>query len=303
VKEKMSAENPIFLNNKDQPLTSARRWNSERLWKFLVVTLLCVIAFFMLLPFLWLISSSLKLEQRVFLFPPQWIPDPIRWANYLEALTYKPFFLYLRNTMIIVIINEIAIISSSSICGYALARIPFPGRNFWFGVVVVVMMIPYFVLMVPTFIMLSRIGWVNTYLPLTVPYFFGGGAFNVFLFRQFFRTIPTDLSDAARIDGCGEFDIYRRIIMPLSKPAIIVVAIFTFLNTWNSFIEPLLYINNPNMFTVALGLANFRGDPTAYIQWNLLMAASTTMTIPVILIFFAGQRYFIQGVVMSGIKA
>lgn len=299
----MSAENPIFMNNKDQPLTSARRWNSERVWKFLVVTLLCVIAFFMLLPFLWLISSSLKLEQRVFLFPPQWIPDPIRWANYLEALTYKPFFLYLRNTMIIVIINEIAIISSSSICGYALARIPFPGRNFWFGVVVVVMMIPYFVLMVPTFIMLSRIGWVNTYLPLTVPYFFGGGAFNVFLFRQFFRTIPTDLSDAARIDGCGEFDIYRRIIMPLSKPAIIVVAIFTFLNTWNSFIEPLLYINNPNMFTVALGLANFRGDPTAYIQWNLLMAASTTMTIPVILIFFAGQRYFIQGVVMSGIKA
>jgi len=299
----MSAENPVFLNNQDQPLTSARRWNSERLWKFLVVTLLCVIAFFMLLPFLWLISSSLKLEQRVFLFPPQWIPDPIRWVNYLEALTYKPFFLYLRNTMIIVIINEIAIISSSSICGYALARIPFPGRNFWFGVVVVVMMIPYFVLMVPTFIMLSRIGWVNTYLPLTVPYFFGGGAFNVFLFRQFFRTIPTDLSDAARIDGCGEFDIYRRIIMPLSKPAIIVVAIFTFLNTWNSFIEPLLYINNPNMFTVALGLANFRGDPTAYIQWNLLMAASTTMTIPVILIFFAGQRYFIQGVVMSGIKA
>jgi ABC-type glycerol-3-phosphate transport system permease component len=299
----MSAENPVFLNNQDQPLTSSRQLNSERLWKFLVITLLCVVAFFMLLPFLWLISSSLKLEQRVFLFPPQWIPDPIRWVNYLEALTYKPFFLYLRNTMIIVIFNEIAIISTSSICGYALARIPFPGRNFWFGVVVVVMMIPYFVIMVPTFIMLSRIGWVNTYLPLTVPYFFGGGAFNVFLFRQFFRTIPTDLSDAARIDGCGEFGIYWRIIMPLSKPAIIVVAIFTFLNAWNSFIEPLLYINDPNMFTVALGLANFRGDPTAYIQWNLLMAASASMTIPVILIYFAGQRYFIQGVVMSGIKA
>jgi multiple sugar transport system permease protein len=299
----MRADSPAFPKKQNQPLVPSRRWNSERLWKFLVVTLLCVIAFFMLLPFLWLISSSLKLEQRVFLFPPQWIPDPIRWVNYLEALTYKPFFLYLRNTMIIVILNEIAIISSSSICGYALARIQFPWRNFWFGVVVVVMMIPYFVLMVPTFIMLSHIGWVNTYLPLTVPYFFGGGAFNVFLFRQFFRTIPTDLSDAARIDGCGEFDIYRRIIMPLSKPAIIVVAIFTFLNTWNSFIEPLLYINNPNMFTVALGLAYFRGDPTAYIQWNLLMAASTSMTIPVVLIFFAGQRYFIQGVVMSGIKA
>jgi ABC-type glycerol-3-phosphate transport system permease component len=262
-----------------------------------------VVAFFMLVPFLWLISSSLKLEQRVFLFPPQWIPNPIRWVNYLESLTYKPFFLYLRNTMIIVILNEIAIVTTSSICGYALARIPFPGRDFWFAVVVVIMMVPYFVIMVPTFIMLSRLGWVNTYLPLTVPYFFGGGAFNIFLFRQFFRTIPSDLSDAARIDGCGEFDIYRRIIMPLSKPAIVVVAIFTFLNAWNSFIEPLLYINDPNMFTVALGLANFRGDPTAYVKWNLMMAASSSMTIPVVLIFFAGQRYFIQGVVMSGLKA
>jgi ABC-type glycerol-3-phosphate transport system permease component len=299
----MRAENLAIPKKCIQPMTPDRRWNSERVWKIFVIIALCVIAFFMLLPFLWLISSSLKLEQRVFLFPPQWIPNPARWVNYVEALTKKPFFLYLRNTMIIVILNEIAIISSSSICGYALARIQFPWRNFWFGVVIVVMMIPYFVLMVPTFIMLSRIGWVNTYLPLTVPYFFGGNAFNIFLFRQFFRTIPTDLSDAARIDGCGEFDIYRRIIMPLSKPAIIVVAIFTFLNTWNSFIEPLLYINNPNMFTVALGLAYFRGDPTAYIQWNLLMAASTAMTIPVVLIFFAGQRYFIQGVVMSGIKA
>jgi ABC-type glycerol-3-phosphate transport system permease component len=299
----MSAENPVFMSKQEQSSIPGGRFNSERLWKFLVVAILCVVAFFMLVPFLWLISSSLKLEQRVFLFPPQWIPNPIRWVNYLESLTYKPFFLYLRNTMIIVILNEIAIVTTSSLCGYALARIPFPGRNFWFAVVVVIMMVPYFVIMVPTFIMLSRIGWVNTYLPLTVPYFFGGGAFNIFLFRQFFRTIPADLSDAARIDGCGEFDIYRRIIMPLSKPAIVVVAIFTFLNAWNSFIEPLLYINDPNMFTVALGLANFRGDPTAYVKWNLMMAASSSMTIPVVLIFFAGQRYFIQGVVMSGIKA
>jgi ABC-type glycerol-3-phosphate transport system permease component len=283
-------------------LAGKRYRNTERLWRIVIIIILCVVAVLMIMPFLWLISSSLKLEQRVFLFPPQWIPNPIRWVNYLEALTYKPFFLYLRNTLFIVILNEIAIVSSSSLCGYSLARIPFPGRNFCFWVVIAVMMIPYFVLMVPTFIMLSKLGWVNTYLPLTVPYFFGGGAFNIFLFRQFFRTIPIDLSDAARIDGCGEFGIYWRIIMPLSKPAIVVVAIFTFLNAWNSFIEPLLYINNPNMFTVALGLANFRGDPTAYIQWNLLMAASSSMTIPVILIFFAGQRYFIQGVVMSGIK-
>jgi multiple sugar transport system permease protein len=274
----------------------------QKIWKFLVILILCVVAFLMLVPFLWLVSSSLKLEQRVFLSPPQWIPDPVRWENYAEALTNKPFHLYLRNTMVIVILNEIAIIFTSSLSAYSLARIQFPGRNFWFGVVVAAMMVPYFVLMVPTFVMLSRIGWVNTYLPLTVPFFFGGGAFNIFLFRQFFRTIPNDLSDAARIDGCGEFGIYWRIIMPLSTPSIVSVGIFTFLNSWNDFIAPLLYINNPNMFTVALGLANFRGDPSTYIHWNLLMAASTAMTLPVVLIFFLGQRYFIQGVVMSGLK-
>lgn len=288
--------------SKDHLLAGKHPWNTDRLWKFLIIIILCVVAFLMLVPFLWLISSSLKLEQRVFLFPPQWIPDPVRWMNYVDALTNKPFHLYLRNTLFIVILNEIAVIFTSSLCAYSIARIQFPGRDFLFSVVIAVMMVPYFVLMVPTFVMLTRIGWMNTYLPLTVPFFFGGGAFNIFLFRQFFRTIPNDLSDAARIDGCDEFGIYWRIMMPLAKPAIVAVGIFTFLNSWNDFIAPLLYINNPNMFTVALGLANFRGDPSTYIHWNLLMAASAAMTIPVVLIFFVGQRYFIQGVVMSGIK-
>ncbi len=274
--------------------------DGERWWRLLVLLLLLSIAVAMLLPFLWLVSSSLKLEQRVFQYPPQWIPDPIRWINYYEALTVKPFHIYLKNTMFIAVLNQVAILLTASFCAYGFARIEFPGRDFWFGVVLATMMLPYFVVMVPHFVIFSRLGWVDTFLPLTVPFFFGGGAFNIFLFRQFFRSLPKELSDAARIDGCSEFDIYWRIILPLSTPALITVSIFTFLYTWNDFIGPLLYLSSPDNHTVALGLSAFRGVMRN--QWHLLMAASTAMTLPVIILFFFLQRYFIRGVVMSGLK-
>ncbi|MBI1881161.1 MAG: carbohydrate ABC transporter permease [Chloroflexi bacterium] len=254
----------------------------------------------MLMPFIWLVSSSLKLEQRVFQFPPQWIPDPIRWMNFYDALTAKPFHIYLKNTMLIAALNQVAILLAASFCAYGFARIEFPGRDFWFGVVLATMMLPYFVVMVPQFVMFTRLGWVDTFLPLTVPFFFGGGAFNIFLFRQFFRSLPKELTDAARIDGCSEFDIYWRIMLPLSKPALITVAIFTFLFTWNDFIGPLLYLSSPEKLTVALGLSAFRGVMRT--QWNLLMAATVAMTLPVVILFFFLQRYFIRGVVMSGLK-
>jgi ABC-type glycerol-3-phosphate transport system permease component len=275
-------------------LTDGEIW-----WRLFVWLLLLAIAVVMIMPLLWLVSSSLKPEQRVFQFPPEWIPDPIRWMNYYDALTLKPFHLYLKNTMFIAALNQVAILLGASFCAYGFARIEFPGRNFWFSVVLATMMIPYFAVMVPQFVMFSRLGWMDTFLPLTVPFFFGGGAFNIFLFRQFFRSLPTELSDAARIDGCSEFGIYWRIMLPLSKPALITVAIFTFLFSWNDFIGPLLYINTPEKFTVALGLAAFRGLAT---KWNLVMAASTAMTLPVIVLFFFLQRYFIRGVVMSGLK-
>jgi ABC-type glycerol-3-phosphate transport system permease component len=204
------------------------------------------------------------------------------------------------NTMIIVTLNMIAIVGSASLCAYGFARIKFPGRDFWFAIVLATMMVPYFVLMIPQFIIFSRLGWVNTFLPLTVPFFFGGGAFNIFLLRQFFRTRPNELSDAARIDGCSELGIYWRIIMPLAKPALATVAIFTFLFSWNDFIGPLLYLSSPENFTVAIGLATFRSVMRT--RWDLLMAASTAMILPVVLLFFFAQRYFIQGIVMSGIK-
>jgi multiple sugar transport system permease protein len=267
-------------------------------------------AIIMLLPLTWMVSSSLKVEQRVFQFPPTLIPDPVRFQNYPDALTYKPFGVYLRNTAFLVLMNELAIVLASSFCGYGFARIKFPGRDLWFGLVLATLMVPYVVLMVPLFVIFSRLHWIDTFLPLTIPFFFGGGAFNVFLMRQFFRTIPEELADAARIDGCNEFTIYWRIMMPLAKPALITVAIFTFLGTWNDFTGPLLYINSPDKFTLAVGLANFRvsfgggmgGTTGGRSRWDLLMAFATTMTAPVIAVFFLAQRYFVKGVVLTGLK-
>jgi multiple sugar transport system permease protein len=271
--------------------------------RMVIFTTLLIGAVIMIAPFAFLISSSLKIETQTFAFPIQWIPNPIRWMNYVDALTQKPFFLYFRNTMIIVILNQIAVLATSSLCGYGFARIEFPGRNFWFGIALATMMLPYYVTMVPQFIMFSKVGWMDGYLPLTFPYFFGGGAFNIFLFRQFFRTIPEDFSDAARIDGCSEFGIFWRIFVPLSTPVFITVAIFTFMASWNDFIGPLLYINSPQKFTIALGLATYRSMMgVGRTRWDLLMAASVAMTLPIVLLFFILQRYFIKGVVMSGIK-
>lgn len=272
----------------------------RRLWKALVLTILVVGAFIMSLPFVWLVSSSFKLEEKIFVFPPEWIPNPFRPQNYVDALLYKPFGLYFFNTMRIVTLNLVAILLSASFCGYGFARIRFPGRDFWFALVLATLMIPYFVLMVPQFIMFSRLDWVDTIYPLTIPYFFGGGAFNIFLFRQFFRSLPEELADAGRIDGCTEFGIYWRVMMPLCKPALATVAVFTFLATWNDYIGPLLYLRSDYNFTVAIGLATFRGVMRT--EWNLLMAASTAMILPVILLFFFAQRYFVDGLVLSGLK-
>jgi ABC-type glycerol-3-phosphate transport system permease component len=203
----------------------------------------------------------------------------------------------------IVLLNEIAVVGSASLCAYGFARIDFPGRGFWFAIVLSTMMLPGVVLLIPTFVIFSRIGWVNTYLPLTVPAFFGGGAFNIFLLRQFFRSLPPELADAARIDGCSEFGIYWRIMLPLAKPALATVAVFTFIAAWNDYMGPLLYLSkDPNKYTVALGLAMFRTAFLGRTRWDLLMAASTIMIVPIVVVFFLAQRYFIQGIVTTGLK-
>ena len=182
--------------------------------RLILFIVLIVFAFIMLMPFIWLVSSSLKSQIDIFQYPPQWIPNPPLWQNYVDALTYKPFLLYFRNSLIVASLNVIAVVFTSSFCAYGFARVRFKGRNFWFSIVIGTLFLPSVIVLVPQFIMFTRLGWVNTFLPLTVPLFFGGGAFNVFLLRQFFQTIPEDLADAARIDGCNEFGIYWRIMTP-----------------------------------------------------------------------------------------
>jgi len=268
--------------------------------RFINIALLLIFGALMLIPFLWLLSSSFKSQIQIFQYPPQWIPDPFQPENYINALTYKPFHLYFRNTLIIAISNVIAVVLTSSFCAYGFARINFPGRDFWFAIVMATLFLPYAILIVPSFMIFTRLGWVDTFLPLIVPQFFGGGAFNIFLMRQFFRTIPEELADAARLDGCSEFGVYWRIMMPLAKPALITIAIFTFLFAWNDLLAPLTYLRSPDNFTIATGLASFRSQTD--ISWDLQLAASTAMTFPVIILFFAAQRYFIQGIVMTGIK-
>lgn len=285
----------MFLSKTTTQLQNPRFW-----MRILVLVILVVGAIIMAMPFVWMVSSSLKLQTRVFEFPPHLIPNPVRFQNYVDALTYKPFHLYITNTLFIVLLNEIAILFTASLCAYGFARIRFAGREVWFSLVLVTMMLPGVVTMIPTFIIFSKLNWIDTYWPLTIPYFFGGEAFNIFLLRQFFRTIPEELADAARMDGCSEFGIFWRIMMPLAKPALTTVAIFTFLNAWNDFMGPLLYLSSAEKFTVSLGLATFRSVMAT--RWDLLMAATAATTIPVIIIFFAAQRYFVKGVVMTGLK-
>ncbi|MDE0629926.1 MAG: carbohydrate ABC transporter permease [Caldilineaceae bacterium] len=283
--------------------TATELLDNERFWRIFVWTVLLAGAVVMFLPFLWLLSSSLKSELAIFRYPPEWIPDPIHFSNYVDAWTTRPFALYVRNTIVILLLNEVAVLVSASFCAYGFARIDFPGRNVWFAILLATVMLPGIVTMIPQFVIFSRIGWVNTILPLTVPFFFGGGAFNIFLLRQFFRTLPAELADAAYIDGASEITIYWRIMLPLAKPALATIAIFTFIGTWNDFMGPLLYLaKDPNKFTVALGLAMFRTAFAGRTRWDLLMAASTMMIIPVIFVFFVAQRYFIQGIAISGLK-
>ena len=272
----------------------------DRLWYWMIRIALVAIAIIMLIPFFWLVTSSLKTQTEIFAYPPQWFPNPIRWENYTEALTIQPFGLYLRNSLIVVTLNVFAVVLSSSFCAYGFARLRFRGRDFWFGIVLATLFLPYAITIVPSFIIFTRLGWVNTFLPLVVPPFFGGGAFNIFLMRQFFRTIPEELADAARIDGCSEFGIYWRIMLPLSKPALITVAIFTFLAAWNDLLGPLIYLRNPDLFTVAVGLSSFRSVLDA--SWHYQLAVATSVILPVVILFFIAQRYFIRGVVLTGLK-
>jgi multiple sugar transport system permease protein len=255
---------------------------------------------FMFVPLAWTLSTSLKSPGEVYLFPPTWIPQEILWSNYLKAVTAIPFFLYLWNTVVITALSIVGKVLSITLVAFSFARLRWWGRDFLFVVMLATMMLPPHITLIPQFIMFKWWGWIDTFLPLVVPAFFGG-PYLTFLVRQYLLAIPRELDDAARIDGCSDFGLYWRIIMPLSKPAILIVVIFVFNGTWNEFLLPLIYLQSSDLFTLALGLRMFQGEAST--SWNLLMAASLLSMLPVMVLFIATQRYFIQGVVFTGVKA
>jgi ABC-type glycerol-3-phosphate transport system permease component len=256
-----------------------------------------------LLPMVWTLSTSLKSLDQLSLFPPQLIPDPILWSNYVDVFNIVPVGLYLRNTLIIVVATVVGSTVTCSFVAYGFARTKFWGRDTLFLVLLSTLMMPYVVRLIPLFIIYKELGWINTFLPLTVPTLLGRNAFYIFLLRQFFIGIPNELTDASRIDGCSHFGIWWRIILPLSKPALATVAVFAFQSAWDDFLAPLVYMGgNPELRTLATGLFYFRSSPGQIAQTHYLMAMSTLMIIPVLLVFAFGQRYFIQGVTLSGLK-
>lgn len=266
-------------------------------WTYLLLALFGAV---LMVPLAWLVSSSLKTEARIFVMPPEWIPRPVRWSNYRDVFDIVPFGRGWWNSTVIAAFNVAGVLISSSIVAFGFARLRFPGRDKLFLVLIATVMIPYHVTLIPTYVLFRELDWLNTFLPLIVPAWFGGGAFNVFLLRQFYMRLPLELDDAARVDGASLWRIYTDVILPQSKPALGVVAIFTFLGSWNDFFGPFIYLNSPENYTLPLMLRLFQS--TEGTQWYLLMAASVMTAIPCIVLYFVAQRYFIQGVVFTGLK-
>ena len=256
------------------------------------------------LPFFWTVSSSLKSQMEIYAFPPLWLPATPQWSNYPLVFELSPFGRFIANTLFITAMSMVGQVLTAAMVAFGFTRFRFPGREALFFVVLSTMMIPWQVRIVPTFLLFRWMGWINTYKPLIIPHYFGGGAFFIFLLRQFFMTIPRDFDDAARIDGAGSIRIFWNVILPLSHSALATVMIFSFLNNWNQFMQPLIFLNDHKKFTVAVGLRYFNASPFTGDQPReaVLMAASMITAAPCLALFCLAQRYFVKGIVMSGIK-
>lgn len=252
-----------------------------------------------LAPFFWQIRSSLLPLQSVFAYPPIWWPEEPLWTNYIDIFSIIPFATYYANTLFLVAVNIVGTLVSNTCIAFALARIPFKGRKTLFALSIGTLMLPTAVTMIPTYIEWGWLGGLNSFLPLIVPSFFGN-AFFIFLLVQFFRGIPKEFDEAAFVDGASYPQILVKLILPMARPALAVVVIFTFLNTWNDFMGPLLYLNDSNLFTLALGLKSLLSSYNSY--WHLLMAASTLVVIPLIVVFFFAQKSFVEGLTAGGLK-
>jgi multiple sugar transport system permease protein len=275
------------------------RETKDRIRSIVVHILLIPAAIVFLMPFLWMLSTSLKPDAQLYAYPPIWIPNPFEWSNYPESVTYVPFFTYLRNTLIIALTSMVGVVASSSLAAYSLARIRWPGRNLLFLMTIATLMLPFQVTLIPVFLVFKNLGWVGDFRPLILPQFFGY-AYYIFLLRQFFSSIPMELSEAARIDGANEWRTFWSVILPLAKPALATVAVFQFIRSWTDYLNPLIYLNDQNLYTLQLGLQQYSSQYGR--EWGLLMAAAVLITLPPIIIFFLTQRTFVQGVTLTGIK-
>ena len=295
----------MYTTDPDDDTQPAMKNARSRLAVHAALAVVCAV---MTLPAIWMLSTSFKTIEHVAQNPPQIWPRPIAWINYYTVLNNHntQFLLWTRNTLILAGLSVTGTTVSSAIVAYGLAKIRFTGRSLIFGIMLATMMIPFPVTMVPLFILFRWLGdhtaiqFLDTLRPLWVPAWFGS-AFNIFLLRQFFVTIPDELSEAARIDGCGEVGIFLRIVLPLARPALVVVALFAFMGVWNDFLGPLVYLQRPEQFTLALGLESFQSQHNGT-PWNLLMAATVLVIAPVVALFFVAQKTFIEGIATTGMK-
>ncbi len=269
--------------------------------KALAYTLAIGLSLLFAIPFLWSLSTALKSPEEVFAYPPKWIPDPAHWDNFSKAWTSQPFDLWVFNTLFVTLACTIGGVLSASLVAYGFARFRFKGKNALFIVMLGTMMLPSQVTMIPVFMIWRELRAIDTYWPLTAPAFLGGGAFFIFLLRQFYMTVPKELDEAAKIDGAGYLRIWWSVLMPLSKPALATVCVFSFIQHWDDFMTPLIYLNTPEHYTVSIGLRLFQD---AYgTSMELLMAAALIHAIPMIAIFFMAQKFFVKGVATTGFGA
>lgn len=261
--------------------------------------ILIIVGLFFIFPFIWLVDTSLKSDMQIFKYPPQWIPKPILFSNYTKALTTIPFMHYVWNTVKIVVFAVLGNVISAPVIGYAFSKLHWKGRDKVFILVLATMMLPFQITMIPLYSVYVKMGWINTMLPLVVPDFFGK-AFFIFLMRQFFMTIPEDLSEAARIDGASELRIFLQVILPLAKPAVTTVGLFAFIWSWTDFMGPLIYLTDSANWTISIGLSQFTSSHG--LDWSLLMAGSAMFMLPMAILFFLMQKVFVEGITMSGLK-
>jgi multiple sugar transport system permease protein len=253
----------------------------------------------MVIPFLWMVSTSLKTTAQSMAFPPEWWPAPFVWGNYARIWDFMPFFTFLLNSVKIAFFVVCGQLLTCSLAGYAFAKLRFPGRRALFLVLLSTMMIPSEVTLIPVFVIMKSLGWINTHYSLIVPAFFGS-VFGTFLLRQFFLTLPNDLEDAARIDGCSPFGIYWRIMLPLAKPSLATLAIFTFMGTWNDFMRPLIYLSDMDKMTLPVGLALISNHQD--IRIPLIMAGAMLSLLPIVVFYVCGQKYFVRGIALTGMR-